>query len=227
MGKEKPAAKICKHCKTEIPYEAKVCPQCRKKQNGGILKWIIVGIVVLAVIGSATGGEDDNSSKTVGSMQETNTAAVKPEAQDKEGETEVITEAQKETSEENIIKVGESFENSGLKVTVDSYNPEYTEYSEYFEPNDGYKYIEVGFTYENVGDKGDKYVSIYDCDCYADNTSCEQAYIGDDNFINTNISAGRNVSFKVYYQVPISAESVELEYDTSFWSSKKVVIKLQ
>lgn len=40
MGKEKPATKTCKHCKTEIPAGAKVCPQCRKKQ-GGALKWVI------------------------------------------------------------------------------------------------------------------------------------------------------------------------------------------
>ena len=43
MAKEKPATKICKHCKTEIPYDAKVCPQCRKKQKGsGCLVTIIV-----------------------------------------------------------------------------------------------------------------------------------------------------------------------------------------
>ena len=35
MAKEKPTTKICKHCKSEIPYDAKVCPQCRKKQKEG------------------------------------------------------------------------------------------------------------------------------------------------------------------------------------------------
>ena len=38
MKKEKPTTKLCKHCKTEIPYDAKVCPNCRKKQKGGKLK---------------------------------------------------------------------------------------------------------------------------------------------------------------------------------------------
>jgi RNA polymerase subunit RPABC4/transcription elongation factor Spt4 len=45
--KEKPETKICKHCKSEIPYDAKVCPQCRKKQKGGKLKWIILIIIVI------------------------------------------------------------------------------------------------------------------------------------------------------------------------------------
>ena len=49
MKKEKPTTKLCKHCKTEIPYDAKVCPNCRKKQKGGKLKWILI-IAVVAVI---------------------------------------------------------------------------------------------------------------------------------------------------------------------------------
>ncbi len=49
MKKEKPTTKLCKHCKTEIPYDAKVCPNCRKKQKGGKLKWILI-IAVAAVI---------------------------------------------------------------------------------------------------------------------------------------------------------------------------------
>ena len=56
MGKEKPTTKICKHCKTEIPYGAKICPQCRKKQGpGGCLTAIII-VVVIGLIGSCFGG---------------------------------------------------------------------------------------------------------------------------------------------------------------------------
>ena len=69
MGKEKPATKVCKHCKTEIPYGAKVCPQCRKKQ-GGVLKWVIIAIVVIGIIGAAAGGGDEES-KEVSSTNST------------------------------------------------------------------------------------------------------------------------------------------------------------
>lgn len=48
--------KKCKHCKSEIPADAKVCPQCRKKQGGGKLKWVAIIIVVLIVISVATSG---------------------------------------------------------------------------------------------------------------------------------------------------------------------------
>lgn len=65
MGKEKPTTKICKHCKTEIPYGAKVCPQCRRKQGpGGCLVTIIV-VIAIFIIGSciiAGGNNKSNSS---------------------------------------------------------------------------------------------------------------------------------------------------------------------
>lgn len=52
--------KICKHCQTEIPKKAKVCPNCRKKQ-GGIGKWIAIAVVVLLIFGFTAGGGDDSS----------------------------------------------------------------------------------------------------------------------------------------------------------------------
>lgn len=72
MAKEKPTTKICKHCKTEIPYDAKVCPQCRKKQGGGCLTKILIALVVLIVIGFvATSGDDEPKSDSSGKEDST------------------------------------------------------------------------------------------------------------------------------------------------------------
>ena len=76
------------------------------------------------------------------------------------------------------------------------------------------------------GDK-DEYVDIYSFDCYADNKACEQTYITKaDDFINTNLSSGRSISFTVFFEVPKDAKSVELEY-SGMLSSEKVVIEVQ
>lgn len=41
--------KKCKHCQSDIPKKAKVCPVCRKKQ-GGKAKWIFIVILILLLM---------------------------------------------------------------------------------------------------------------------------------------------------------------------------------
>lgn len=55
--------KLCKHCKTEIPKDAKICPNCRKKQSSKLIP-IIIAVVVVVVIGAIAGGSgsDENDS---------------------------------------------------------------------------------------------------------------------------------------------------------------------
>lgn len=69
MSKEKPQTKVCKHCRTEIPYDAQVCPQCRKSQTGK-WKWILISALVLGIIG-AVFGEDSENSKDLDNNSET------------------------------------------------------------------------------------------------------------------------------------------------------------
>lgn len=71
---KKDGTKLCKHCKTEIPAGAKVCPNCRKKQ-GGILKWILIGIIVICVIGSIAGGGSDKSEQSSASNSKSSKTA--------------------------------------------------------------------------------------------------------------------------------------------------------
>ena len=57
-------SKKCKHCQSDIPKKANVCPVCRRKQ-GGKLKWVflvIFIIIVLPFVGGGKGsGEKDRS----------------------------------------------------------------------------------------------------------------------------------------------------------------------
>ena len=59
MNSEK--TKKCKYCKSEIPADARICPQCRKKVKGGKLKWIFLLLVILMIAGAASGGKKESS----------------------------------------------------------------------------------------------------------------------------------------------------------------------
>lgn len=213
--------KNCKACGQEIAKSAKVCPHCGAKQKGkkGL---IVIGIIVLLIIILlATGGNGDKESKIDNSAVNNDSAA-----------TEETTNDTEATVEDEFVKVGGSFEDNGLKFTVNDADLDFQitddEYGLY-DLDEGLHYIKVDFTFENTGSSGDKYVSIYDFDCYADNTTCEQQYVtsvtGD--FMNANLSPGRNVSFSTLFAVPDGAESIELEYTSNIWSDEKVLVKLQ
>lgn len=68
MSTEK--TKKCKYCKTEIPADAKVCPQCRKKLKGGKLKWVLIILIVFCAIGYAAGSGSDSGSSSSAKKEE-------------------------------------------------------------------------------------------------------------------------------------------------------------
>lgn len=124
MGKEKPATKVCKHCKTEIPYGAKVCPQCRKKQ-GGVLKWVIIAIVVIGIIGAAAGGGDDESkevSSTNSTTQEQQNNATDTQKKEEETKEEITYTAYTVTQmmddlKANALKAESTYKDQYVEIT--------------------------------------------------------------------------------------------------------------
>ncbi|MBR1443390.1 MAG: DUF4352 domain-containing protein [Firmicutes bacterium] len=186
---------------------------------------VIVGIIFFMIVGSAV-SKNDTSKKN-------NDVNITPSAQTTESNIEENTEMAENAEEpSNLVEIGGSFEKDGLKFTVNdadtNYQVENDEYG-FYKPDEGYKYIAVSFTFENSGEY-DRYVSIYDFDCYADNTKCEQEYLmaGTKNdFVNANLSSGRNVSFTTFYSIPLDSNEIELEYEPNFWSDKKIIIKIQ
>lgn len=130
---------------------------------------------------------------------------------------------------DDFITPGKTFSVNGLKITFNECDLDFTDYEDeygWYAPDDGKKYVMASFTYNNESNS-DKYVSIYDFNCYADGTVCEQSYYFDTDFINANISPNRNVSFRVFYVVPVDCNEIELEYETNLWTGEKQIIKLQ
>ena len=176
-----------------------------KKKRGGKLKWIIIVIIVLGII-SAVGGnsEDKGKAKKVGSV---NTADNK---QDTAGEQNT----------NNKFRAGDIVQTDVLKITYIAVS-DYTEYSEYFQPKDGYKYIKADFEIENVGNR-DEFVGSHKFKCYADGYDMDEKLMKD-YWSSADLSPGKKTQGSVYYEVPVNAKDVTLEYETNYFTQDKII----
>lgn len=222
---EKQGTKLCKHCKTEIPAGAKVCPNCKKKQ-GGILKWIIIGVLAIGIIGAAAGGGSDND-KTKEASNTSNTSNNKTDGSEQQAEQKTESSVEPENEEEPKDKyyVGETWENKHVLVSYDECG-EYVSDNQFIQPSEGNKYIYATFTFENVG-SSDTTVGYWDFDCYADGYACEGTYGADGAAFTQTLSSGRKITGSIYFEVPENATEIEFEYSPSFWTSDKIVFVYQ
>lgn len=211
MAKEKPATKICKYCKTEIDYTAKVCPQCRKRQSS-VVKTIAIVVLILFLLSLFFGGSDDteqtsdeNPKKVAGSASE-------------EIEQEEVEDVAEDV--ENEFKVGDIVETSDLKISFISAE-EYTSDNQFIQPQDGNVFYEMVFEFENISEN-DQYISSYDFTCYADDYDMEQSWM-DGLDLDATISSGKKTKGSVFFEVPKDTKSIVLEYETNFWTETKVV----
>ena len=210
--------KKCKYCKTEIPKDAKVCPNCRKKQ-AGIGKWIIVVVVIIGIIGAVAGGgndKDKNPQKVEDNKETTQIDTKETDSNVKETETEQTEE------QSNVFEVGDIVETNNFRITFVSAG-EYKSNNEFLQPKDGYVYWQFEFKFENISDTDQVVSSLMDWECYADNAKVDQTYIGDNNGLDATLSAGRETQGTIYYEVPVDAQNVELEYDINYWQSDKII----
>lgn len=205
---EKKETKICKHCQSEIPAKAKVCPNCRKKQGGmgclGVIL-LVVGILIFlfAFIGMMGGsGSKDKNLQKVG-----------------EAESGDSTETEEPS---NVFQVGDLVETDNFRITYESAS-EYEPDNEFLQAKDGYTYWEFKFKFENISDTDQTVSTLMDWECYADNSKVDQSWIESDNGLDATLSAGREAEGAVYFEVPTDAESIELEYDINFWQSDKII----
>lgn len=124
---------------------------------------------------------------------------------------------------EGAFAVGDMVESSRLKITYLSCE-DYVSDNMFIVPAEGYHFISCEFEFENVG-SSDEYVSSYDFDCYADGLNCKGMYIREDD-LSATLSAGRKTKGTVTFEVPIDAEIIEVEYLSNYWTSNRVVFKV-
>lgn len=214
--------KVCKHCKTTIPKSSKICPNCGGKQ-GGIIKWIVIAIIAIGIIGAAASGRNGDKAKEENNTQSTqessnnngNSSESKPEEKENPEEKEEETKSK--------YNVGDTWENKTLRMTyITCY--EFTDYNQYNAPANGKKIVCAEFEFENIGNS-DTTVMYTDFHGYADGYEVSQSYAPDGTGLEFSVkmSAGRKGTGKVAFEVPENSQEIEIEFSPSFWTSENII----
>lgn len=191
--------KTCKHCNEQVAKSAKTCPKCGGKL--GLPGWakglIIIGIILVCIVGCVNGC----SSAVNEAVEET-----KNSYNDINGKTS--------------FKLNETFQNKDEKITMTEVNTNFTDYNEYMGPKAGNKVIAIKFEVENVSEDNDEvYVSNLEFNAYADGVAVNQFYGAIDAYqdITATLGKGKKAIGYVLYEVPVSAQKINLEYNANFW----------
>lgn len=231
---------ICKHCGAEIAKSAKTCPNCGGKNKKPIFlrPWfiILVVVIIISVFGSK-GASDKNDSLKIGTVGEKNSTVSSTndssntstnKSSDKNSDSnkndgtaaQVVMETPEPTPEpKTIYSVGDILQDGNIQIVYIA-SGDYHEDSSYLQPKDGNKYIFLEFAFINTG-KTDDSVSFYSFEAYADGYNVERYYGADDD-LSATLSAGRATSGKLYYEVPIDAQEIEIEYTPNMFLDRKI-----
>lgn len=196
MKNENSTTKQCKYCKSEIDKKAKVCPVCKKKQ-GGLLKWVIIAIVAIALISTFTSNDSAEQPKNVTNEQPSPIETVTlPESESTEPESEYTT-----------------FKASTYKVGVDIPEGEYIIYADnamgYLEVSkDSSGTIDSIITNSNIS--YNEIISVSNGQ-YLKMTSCYAVPISE----NPPVDASGEGTFKVGLHIPAGEYKVEVDSNNS------------
>ncbi len=218
--------KKCKHCQSEIDKKAKICPNCRKKQ-GGKLKFILIGVLAIAIIGALSSNNDEpqkvektNTDKAVSNTQEINTGKESSSAE----ETKESDNDQKEIT---TFKVGETASLKDVLVTLNGVTE--SEGSQFNSPKDGNVFALCEFTIENESDRDIAVSSVISFEAYCDDFSINQSIAGllekgDKNQLDGSVAAGKKMNGVIAYEVPKDWKELEINFTPDFWGKEMTFI---
>lgn len=216
MNKEKPTVKQCKHCKSEIPYDAKVCPVCRKKQGAPGCLIVVLVVVVLVVIAAFAGGGESNSPQKVESTSGTS----QPASQASQAQSQ---------PEQTVFTVGDTVELNGVKTTLLSAE-EYPG-KQYMMPTDGNVFLVCQFEIENDSSAEINVSSMVSFNAYCDDYSVNLSVTGEmleDSWksLDGTVAPGKKINGVIAYEIPQDWQKMEISYTPSFWSGHDVQFEI-
>lgn len=187
----------------------------KDKKHGTAIAGLVCSIVaILIFLIFAFAFDSNKNSENKEETQKTGTVETK-------SESDVEEKPENSANEQTEFLVGDIVETKELKISFLSAG-EYTSDNEFIQPKDGNVFYRMEFEFENISDSDQTISSMMNWECYADDYSVEQSWIGDDQ-IDATLSPGKKVKGAVYFEVPAGAENIVLEFETNFWTEEKIV----
>lgn len=243
---------LCPNCKKEIPDGSAICPSCginlvapaqpvnyaqpvynaptapaKKPITKKWWFWVIIVAAVLLIIGLFSGGDDTDNNPADNITTSQSADADSNDTADTTTKAPATTTKTPETTKasDNRYYAGDTIDANKLKITFTSADVWYG-YNQYLGPEAGNKIVRIKLDVTN--DKTtDAYISMFEFSCYADNQVASEYIYGDESFSTVTLSPGRSASGYIYFEVPEDAESIEVEYETNYWTGNKAILVVE
>ena len=134
------------------------------------------------------------------------------------------------SQEKTDFKIGDTIAFDDKKVIVLSAERNWDSGNEYIKPASGKEYVKVEVSIENNSSNEVSY-NTFDWKIQDSNgniTSADSSTYATDGLLGSgDLAAGSKVSGFIVFEVPADDTGLTLRYEPSFWSDKKLEIKLQ
>lgn len=172
---------------------------------------VLTGFLVLVILGAVAmgaGGKKDTATKVGGTSS---------------------SQTDQKKSEKTTFKVGETIAFDEKEVTVVSVEHNWSSGNEYIKPDSGKEYLKVQVQIVNKSDQEASY-NTFDWKMQDSNGAVQDvdgtAFTVDGALKSGQLTKGGKVSGFLVFQVPQGDSGLTLRYSPSFWTDKKVEIKL-
>lgn len=187
-----------------------------KKKKGGKLKWIIIAVIVIGIIGVAVGGSENDKVKDATEKAENG----KENKEDKKGDSKEDSEPEEKTE----FYLGETAEQKNVQITL--INVMESAGNDFAKPDEGNIFLICEFEISNNSDKDISISSMMNFEAYCDDYSINQDIIGlqapeaeGKNQLDGSVAVGKKMNGVIAYQVSADYKTMEINVAPDFWSS--------
>lgn len=167
----------------------------------------------LVIFGTMAMGSGSTTSSNATKVGEVSDSAAETTNDSSSGATEASGAELKDE-----YHVGDILKDGDMQIVYVA-SGEYREDNQFLQPEQGKKLVFIKLAFENQG-SSDLSVSSFSFDGYADGYSVDQHYT--DDSLSATLSPGRTTDGVLVYEVPNNASSIEIEYETDFFTNKKI-----